>query len=182
MIQTTIDSTRKGKDFAQHMEQTFATDPDANWIVVLDNLNTHHGEEIVRLVARLLEIPEDSLGSKKRRRGILGNVKSRREFLTNPAHRIRFVFIPKHSSWLNQIETIFGIISRRVIRYGSFKGKQDLKQKLSSFVQYYNRTFAKPLDWTYNGKPTKSKQLSRPRTWREKTQDNKLEKILALVA
>ncbi len=182
MIGTTVGGTRQGKDFAKHMEQTFATDPEANWIVVLDNLNTHHGEEIVRLVARLLGIAEDTLGNKKRRRGILGSVKSRRKFLTDPTHPIRFVFIPKHSSWLNQIETIFGIISRRVIRHGSFTSKDDLKQKLLSFVDYFNRTFAKPMNWTYNGKPTKSKQQTRPKTWREKTQDKKLEKILATVA
>lgn len=182
MIGATVDATRKGTDFAKHMEQTFATDPEANWIVVLDNLNTHHGEEIVRLIAKLLGYSEDSLGSKKRRRGILGNVKSRREFLTNQAHRIRFVFIPKHSSWLNQIETIFGIISRRVMRYGSFNSKDDLKQKLLSFLDYFNRTFAKPMNWTYSGKPTQTKQKQRPKTWREITQHRKLEKILALVA
>lgn len=182
MLGTTVGATRTGKDFAKHMKQTFATDPKANWIVVLDNLNTHHGEEIVRLVAKLLGIDQDSLGNKKRRRGILGSVKSRRKFLTDPTHQIRFVFTPKHSSWLNQIETIFGIISRRVIRHGSFNSKEDLKQKLLSFVDYFNRTFAKPLNWTYNGRPTKSKQQKRPKTWREKTQDKKLEKILALVA
>lgn len=182
MIGTTIGATRKGKDFAEHMKQTFATDPEANWIVVLDNLNTHHGEEIVRLVAKLLGIDENTLGNKKRRRGILGSVKSRRNFLTDPTHRIRFVFIPKHSSWLNQIETIFGIISRRVMRYGSFTSKADLKQKLLSFVEYFNLTFAKPMNWTYKGKPTQSKRRQRPKTWREKTQDRKLEKILALVA
>ena len=182
MISTTVGATRTGKDFANHMEQTFATDSKADWIVVLDNLNTHHGEEIVRVVARRLGIAEDQLGDKKRRRGILGSVKSRRKFLTDPTHSIRFVFIPKHSSWLNQIETIFGIISKRVIRHGSFTSKHDLKQKLLAFVDYFNRTFAKPLKWTYNGKPTKSNQKTRPKTWREKTQDKKLEQILALVA
>ena len=181
MIGTTVGATRKGTDFAKHMEQTFATDPEANWVVVLDNLNTHHGEEVVRLVARLLGIDEDSLGNKKRRHGILGSVKSRRKFLTDPGHRIRFVFIPKHSSWLNQIETIFGVISRRVMRYGNFTSKQDLKQKLLSFVDYFNRTFAKPLNWTYHGKPTQSTK-QRPKTWREITQHRKVERILALVA
>ena len=39
---------------------------------------------------------------------------SRREFLEDRNHRIRFVFTPKHSSWLNQIEIVFGIVHRRV--------------------------------------------------------------------
>lgn len=181
MIHTTIGETRTSKDFTQHLKRTFATDSETIWIVVLDNLTTHCSEEVVRLVARLLEIPEDTLG-KKKRSGILASVQSRRKFLTDPTHRIRFVFTPKHSSWLNQIEAIFGVISRRLIRYGNFISKEDLKQKLLSFIEYYNRTFAKPLNWTYQGKPTESKHSRRPKTWREKTQDAKLEQILALVA
>lgn len=182
MIHTTVNETRDNADFANHLLQTFATDPNANWIVVLDNLNTHCGESTVRLVARLIGIEEHTLGNKKKRKGILGSMKSRREFLTDPSHRIRFVFLPKHSSWLNQIEVIFGIISRRVMRHGSFHSKDDLKQKLLAFIDYFNRTYAKPLNWTYHGKPTHKQPNQRPKTWREKTQNKKLEQILALVA
>lgn len=180
MIRTTINQTRDNDDFAEHIAQTIQAAPEANWIVVLDNLNTHSGEPVVRLIASLLGIDEDTLGDKKRRRGILGSTKSRREFLTDPSHRIRFVFIPKHSSWLNQIEVVFGIIGRRVMRHGSFTSQADLKEKLTTFIDYFNQTFAKPFNWTYNGKPTKSKNEQRPRTWREKTQNNKLEQVLAL--
>ena len=182
MIQTTISPTRDAEEFAKHIERTICKDADANWIVVLDNLNTHYGEPVVRLVARLLGIPQDSLGNKKKRCGILGSTKSRREFLTDPSHRIRLVFTPKHSSWLNQIEVIFGIIAKRVMRHGSFSSQDDLREKLLSFIDYYNQTFAKPLQWTHDGKPTKAKHEQRPRTWREKTQNRKLEQILTLVA
>lgn len=182
MIRTRIDQTRDNDDFAEHIAQTIQTAPKAKWIVVLDNLNTHSGEPVVRLIASLLGIDEDTLGDKKRRRGILGSMKSRREFLTDPSHRIRFVFIPKHSSWLNQIEVVFGIIGRRVMRHGSFTSQPDLREKLTTFIDYFNQTFAKPFNWTYTGKPTKSKNDKRPRTWREKTQNNKLEQLLALVA
>lgn len=182
MIQTTISPTRDADEFANHIEQTIRTDPEANWIVVLDNLNTHYGEPIVRLIARLLGIPQETLGDKKKRRGVLGSMKTRREFLTDPSHRIRFVFTPKHSSWLNQIEVIFGIIGKRVIRHGSFSSQDDLRDKLISFIDYYNQTFAKPLQWTYDGRPVTANADQRPRTWREKTQNRKLEQILALVA
>ena len=182
MIQMTIDETRNGEDFANHIDRTIQTHPEANWIVVLDNLNTHLGEPVVRLIARLLGIAQETLGDKEKRRGILGSMKSRREFLTDLSHRIRFVFIPKHSSWLNQIEVIFGIIAKRVMRHGSFTSQRDLREKLISFIDYFNRTFAKPFNWSYNGKPTKPKNNQRPRTWREKTQVRKLEQILALVA
>ncbi len=182
MIQTTIDQTRNNDDFAKHIAQTIQTDPAANWVVVVDNLNTHSGEPLVRLIASLLGIDQDSLGDKKKRQGILGSMKSRREFLTDPSHRIRFVFIPKHSSWLNQIEVVFGIVSRRVMRHGSFTSQADLREKLARFIDYFNQTFAKPFNWTYTGKPTRSTNNQRPRTWREKTQNRKLEQILALVA
>lgn len=182
MIHTTIDGTRNGQDFADHIEQTIQMDPQGNWTFVMDNLNTHSGEEVVRRIARLHGIAEDTLGDKKKRRGILGSTKSRREFLCDPSHRIRFVFLPKHSSWLNQIEVVFGIISKRVMRHGSFTSTEDLKSKLLAFIDYFNGTFAKPFNWTYTGKPTQAANQHRPRTWREKTQLRKFEQILALVA
>jgi transposase len=182
MIHTTVAATRTGADFADHIEHTIQTAPEANWIFVMDNLNTHSSEEVVRRVASLLDIPSDTLGDKQKRRGILGSTQARREFLSDPAHHIRFVFLPKHSSWLNQIEVIFGVIAKRVMRHGSFTGTDDLKSKLLAFIDYFNRTFAQPFRWTYTGKPTQTTNHQRPRTWREKTQSRKTEQILALVA
>ena len=182
MIQTTIDQTRDNDDFAKHIEQTIETDPTASWVLVVDNLNTHSGEPLVRMIAKRLGIDQDTLGNKKKRKGILGSMKSRREFLTDLTHRIRLVYIPKHSSWLNQIETVFGIIGRRVMRHGSFTSQEDLREKLMTFINYFNQTFAKPFNWTYNGKPTCFANSTRPRTWREKTQPTKTKRILALVA
>lgn len=92
------------------------------------------------------------------------------------------MFIPKHSSWLNQIEIIFGVIAKRVMRHGNFTSKDDLQEKLASFIEYFNRAYAKPVDWTYDGTSKHSNKTQRPRTWREKTQDKKIEQILALVA
>lgn len=66
--------------------------------------------------------------------------------------------MPKHSSWLNQIETVFGIIMRKAIRRGNFSSVADLEQKLRCFLDYYNRTMAHPFEWTYTGKP-----LDKPR-------------------
>ena len=58
------------------------------------------------------------------------------------SHRIRFVYTPKHSSWLNQIEVVFGVIMRKVIRRGSFTSVPDLRDKLVNFIDYFNRVFA----------------------------------------
>ncbi len=49
----------------------------------------------------------------------LADIATRREFWSCPNHHICFVYLPKHCSWLNQIETVFGAINRKVIRRGT---------------------------------------------------------------
>jgi transposase len=155
LIAPTIGPTRTEADFASHIEQTVATDPGASWIFVVDNLNIHSSETLVRWVARVCGIREP-LG-KKGRRGVLQSVASRQAFLSAVSHRIRFVYTPKHSSWLNQIEAVFGMIMRKVIRRGSFTSVADLRSKLLSFIAYFNGVFAKPFQWTYTGRPLRAK-------------------------
>lgn len=151
LLRPTIGPTRTEADFASHIEQTVATDLEGSWVFVVDNLNIHCSESLVELVAEACEVPTD-LG-KKGVRGVLKSVASRQKFLSEEGHRIRFVYTPKHSSWLNQIETIFGVIMRKVIRRGSFSSEEDLRTKLLNFIEYFNRVFAKPFRWTYTGRP-----------------------------
>jgi transposase len=155
LIAPTIGPTRTELDFVEHIAQTVATDPEAGWIFVVDNLNIHGSEMLVRLVAKACGIAEP-LG-RKDVRGILKSVASRQAFLSEKSHRIRFVYTPKHSSWLNQIESVFGVIMRKVIRRGSFSSVDDLQSKLWNFIEYFNRVFAKPFAWTYSGRPLRVK-------------------------
>lgn len=180
ILAPTISETRDNQDFARHIEQTVATDPTAGWVIIVDNLNTHCGEPLVRLVADQLGIDQATLGAAKKE-GVLNTMATRRAFLSDPSHRIRLVYIPKHSSWLNQIEIIFGIINRRVLRRGSFTSKLDLIGKLKRFMTYFNETIARPMNWTYTGRPTRNTPSKRPRTWRELRQAAKPWKELALV-
>ena len=151
VISPTVQPTRTEEDFAKHITRTVATDPEAGWIFVLDNLTTHCSESLVRFVADACGIADD-LG-KKGKRGVLQSVKSRKAFLTDPKHRIRFVYVPKHTSWLNQIEIWFSILIRRVIKRGNFTSLADLREKILAFIDYFNRTMAKPFKWTYTGRP-----------------------------
>jgi len=151
LLAPTLGPTRTEDDFVKHIEQTIKLDPDAGYVFVADNLNTHQSAGLVELVARLCGIEED-LG-KKGKRGVLKSMKSRQDFLSDLRHRIRFVYLPKHTSWLNQIEIIFGIVMRKVVRRGNFTSVDDLRSKLSAFFEYFNDVFAKPFNWTYTGRP-----------------------------
>ena len=166
MIAPTIQQTRTEEDFAWHIHNTVQTDPDAGWVFVLDNLNVHCSVTLVGYVAELEGIDKSTLG-KKGRSGILKSVASRQAFLSDRSHRVRFVYLPKHTSWLNQIEIVFGIVSRRVMRRGNFKSLDDLKQRLLDFIAYFNATFAKPFQWNYTGRPVRSDTIKRPSTWKE---------------
>ena len=153
VIAPSIGKRRTNEDFACHIGQTIATDPDGGWVFVVDQLNIHQSEALVKLVAKELEIELEM-----DRKGSLKNLKSmaqRRAFVEEPTHRIRFVYTPKHTSWLNQIELWFSILARKLIKRGNFISVENLKQQILRFIEYYNRTMAKPFKWTYKGRPLK---------------------------
>lgn len=152
VITPTLGPTRTEDDFQQHIARTIATDPEACWTFVLDQLNTHCSESLVRYVAQKCGIAAETLGQKGKA-GILKSVATRKAFLMDRSHRIRFVYTPKHTSWLNQIEIWFSILVRRVLKRGNFRSVDALRQRILDFIDYFNRTLAKPFRWTYTGRP-----------------------------
>jgi hypothetical protein len=123
-IAPTLSPTRTEYDFANHIANTIETDPDGKWIILVDQLNIHKSASLVRLVAACCQIDTD-LGIKEQQ-GILKSMDSRAAFLSDSTHRIRFVYIPKHTSWLNQIECWFSILVRRLLRRASFTSTTEL--------------------------------------------------------
>lgn len=152
VIAPAVGPTRTEADFLAHLQAVVATAPTATrWHFVMDNLNTHQSESLVRWVADESDLTID-LGEKGKA-GILHTQQSRIAFLTDPTHRIVFHYTPKHSSWLNQIEIWLSILVRKLLKRGSFRSLDELKTKVLAFIDYYNRTMAKPFKWTYQGKP-----------------------------
>lgn len=150
VLAPSLGATRTEDDFAAHIAQTIDTDPQAVWVFITDQLNIHQSEALVRLVAARCAV-SSALGVKGKS-GVLHSMPSRAAFLSDPMHRIQFVYVPKHSSWLNQVELWLGILVRRVLKRGNFSSLDDLRAKILAFIEYFNRT-AKPFRWTYTGRP-----------------------------
>ena len=58
------------------------------------------------------------------------------------------VHLPVHASWLNQIEIVFSVIGRKVVKPADFADLDALAQRLTDFEPRYNAT-ATPFDWTF---------------------------------
>lgn len=151
-VRASCGHTRTEADFAAFTEELIDTHPGMRvHHFVLDQLNTHKSESLVRMVARRCGIDED-LGAKGKS-GILKSLDTRAAFLERPDKSIVFHYTPKHASWMNQIEIWFGIMTRKVVRRGDFTSTDDLRGKILAFVDYFNKTMAKPFKWTFQGKP-----------------------------
>ena len=66
------------------------------------------------------------------------HAKVRTWLLKRPRYHIHYT--PTYSSWLNQVERWFALISQRAIRRGSFRSVKDLIEKIDAFVRNYNRS------------------------------------------
>lgn len=151
IVAPSLGPTRTEADFAAHVRQTVAGDAQAGWVFILDQLNTHQSETLVRWVAEVCGLTTD-LGLKGQD-GVLATLASRAAFLSDPTHRIRFVYTPQHCSWLNQIEIWFSILVRRLLKRASFGSVAALAIRILDFISYFNRTTAKAFKWTYTGRP-----------------------------
>jgi transposase len=65
--------------------------------------------------------------------------------------KIQLHFTPTYSSWLNQVEIWFNILTKDVVKGGIWQSSEQLASQLMEYIKTYNSTRAKPFRWTYTG-------------------------------
>jgi hypothetical protein len=138
--------TRTNDDFAAHLLHVlrhFAGWPQMTWVV--DNLNTHFSLQACEVLAAVNGRPFWP--------GALRTGAQRRAFLSDAGYPFRLVYLPKHGSWLNQVELFFSVLARRFLKRGDFAGVADFEARLRAFLEDYNARQAHPYRWTYTGEP-----------------------------
>jgi hypothetical protein len=64
---------------------------------------------------------------------------------------VQLVHLPDHASWLNQIEVVFSVIQRKVVKPADFADLGALADRLCRFTERYNTT-ARPFDWRFTSR------------------------------
>lgn len=67
--------------------------------------------------------------------------------------RLTLHFTPTYSSWLNQVEIWFSILTKDVLKDAVWQSKKQLVDQIMTYIKTYNEKRAKPFRWTYTGKP-----------------------------
>ena len=111
---------RTQADLVAFMEQVALAYPKGRVHIVWDNLNTHRAQSVWD------------------------------EFNARYDHRFVFHFTPIHASWVNQIELLFGIYARRVLRHASHSSIEQLRRRTDAFIAQRNQA-PKPFKWTFAG-------------------------------
>jgi transposase len=116
---------RKAQDLLQFMNEVAKRYPKQQVHIIWDNLNIHFD----------------------------GPDKRWTEFNARHAGRFHFHYTPLHASWVNQVELLFGIVHRRVLRYGVFNCLEELDEAVIAFLDHWNVYEAHPFNWTFKGYP-----------------------------
>lgn len=135
-------------DYVRHGTTTlFAALDIANGEVISKCQHRHRHQEFLRFLKEIdtqtsagldLHLVMDNYASHK-------HPKVRTWLARRPRYHVHFT--PTYSSWLNQVERWFALITQRAIRRGSFRSTRELVARIDHFVQHHNR-HCQPFIWT----------------------------------
>jgi len=116
---------RTAQDLVEFMEALAELLPGKQVHVIWDNLNIHYD----------------------------GPSKRWTRFNERHGGRFHFHYTPIHASWVNQVELFFGILQRRLLRYGVHNSLEELDADVLGFIAHWNAEEAHPFNWTFKGYP-----------------------------
>jgi len=82
------------------------------------------------------------------------------EWLQQENGEVEFIFTPKHASWLNQIELWFKELNQKCVKRASTKSLEEIEKLVMDLIDTYNKYFAHPYDWKYDGILKKHEKLA----------------------
>lgn len=115
--------------------KTMKTNNADNFLAFLKKLDRSYTRKTLHVIVDNLTIHKD---------------KKVKEWLAGK-RKIKLHFTPTYSSWLNQVEIFFNMLTRDVLKGGVWKSVEQLSSQLIEYIKTYNQTRAKPFAWTYTG-------------------------------
>jgi transposase len=109
---------------------------------------THNAGDFLRLMRRIVA----QHAGRKKIHIVLDNASAHtgdeaRKWLAEQGGKVAFHFTPTSASWMNQIEIWNGIITRQLIRRGTFSSVKMLNHEIRQFATAWNAR-ARPFQWT----------------------------------
>lgn len=119
--------------------RTMASNNASNFLSFLKKLDRTYTHKTLHIIVDNLSIHKDQ---------------SVKEWLSKK-RKIKLHFTPTYSSWLNQVEIWFNMLTKDVLKGGVWKSVEQLTKQMLEYIDTYNKTRAKPFAWTYTGEPLK---------------------------
>lgn len=123
--------SRTAEDLVAFMDTIAEMYPEQPVHIIWDNLNIHHDGPSERWT----------------------------EFNVRHGGRFHFHYTPIHASWVNQVELFFGILHKRVLRYGVFNSLEELDNAVIEFIDHWNAHECHPFKWAFEGYPAQTEQV-----------------------
>ena len=118
--------------------------------VVAQAIEKNNGETFLKFLKKL-----DRLYTKKKLHIIVDNLSVHKHICVKEwlakKRKITLHFTPTYSSWLNQVEIWFNILTKDVLKDAVWHSKKQMVDQIIEYIATYNKTRAKPFNWTYDG-------------------------------